>query len=252
MAVCGNCGNQVQDGQLTCPFCGAYIGAGAQVNQQQNMYNQQSMYNQAPQQNMYGQQETYNQAPQQNMYNQQETYNQAPQQNMYGQQEIYNQMPQQGVQQYAAQPELGMKWFKFVIYFQLFVAAISGFWSGWRLLSGSIYGLDADDLTYVYNYFSGLKGVDTIIGICFIVLGIFALVTRFILADFKKAGPTMYIGMLAANIVLSIAYYASVSGIVGGEVGMDYTSTYSSIVASVVLLICNIVYFKKRKHLFNR
>ena len=113
-------------------------------------------------------------------------------------------------------------------------------------------GLDADDLTYVYNYFSGLKGVDTIIGICFIVLGIFALVTRFILADFKKAGPTMYIGMLAANIVLSIAYYASVSGIVGGEVDMDYTSTYSSIVASVVLLICNIVYFKKRKHLFNR
>ena len=52
MAVCGNCGNQVQDGQLTCPFCGAYIGAGAQVNQQQNMYNQQSMYNQAPHQNM--------------------------------------------------------------------------------------------------------------------------------------------------------------------------------------------------------
>lgn len=248
MAVCGNCGNQVQDGQLTCPFCGAYIGAGAQVNQQQNMYNQQSMYNQAPQQNMYGQQGTYNQAPQQNMYNQQGTFNQAPQQNMYGQQGIYNQTPQQ----YTAQPELGMKWFKFVIYFQLFVAAISGFWNGWRLLSGSIYGLDADDLTYVYNYFSGLKGVDTIIGICFIVLGIFALVTRFILADFKKAGPAMYIGMLAANIVLSIAYYASVSGIVGGEVDMDYTSTYSSIVASVVLLICNIVYFKKRKHLFNR
>lgn len=252
MAVCGNCGNQVQDGQLTCPLCGAYIGAGAQVNQQQNMYNQQSMYNQAPQQNMYGQQGTNNQAPQQNLYNQQETNNQAPQQNMYGQQGIYNQTPQQGVQQYAAQPELGMKWFKFVIYFQLFVAAISGFWNGWRLLSGSIYGLDADDLTYVYNYFSGLKGVDTIIGICFIALGIFALVTRFILADFKKAGPAMYIGLLAANIVLSIAYYASVSGIVGGEVDMDYTSTYSSIVASVVLLICNIVYFKKRKHLFNR
>ena len=195
MAVCGNCGNQVQDGQLTCPFCGAYIGAGAQVNQQQNMYNQQGTYNQAPQQNMYNQQETYNQAPQQNMYNQQETYNQAP---------------QQGVQQYAAQPALGMKWFKFVIYFQLFVAAISGFWNGWRLMSGSIYGLDADDLTYVYNYFPGLKGVDTIIGICFIALGIFALVTRFILADFKKAGPAMYIGMLAANIVLSIAYYAAV------------------------------------------
>ena len=41
MGVCNNCGNQISDGQLTCPVCGAYTGAGAQAN------------NQAPQQNMY-------------------------------------------------------------------------------------------------------------------------------------------------------------------------------------------------------
>ena len=55
MGVCNNCGNQISDGQLTCPVCGAYTGAGAQANNQasqQNMYNQQGMYNQAPQQNM--------------------------------------------------------------------------------------------------------------------------------------------------------------------------------------------------------
>ena len=73
MGVCNNCGNQISDGQLTCPVCGAYTGAGAQANNQtpqQNMYNQQGMYNQASQQNMYNQQGMYNQAPQQNMYNQ--------------------------------------------------------------------------------------------------------------------------------------------------------------------------------------
>ena len=51
MGVCNNCGNQISDGQLTCPVCGAYTGAGAQANNQapqQNMYNQQGMYNQAP------------------------------------------------------------------------------------------------------------------------------------------------------------------------------------------------------------
>lgn len=48
MGVCNNCGNQISDGQLTCPVCGAYTGAGAQANNQapqQNMYNQQEMYN---------------------------------------------------------------------------------------------------------------------------------------------------------------------------------------------------------------
>ena len=55
MGVCNNCGNQISDGQLTCPVCGAYTGAGAQANNQtpqQNMYNQQGMYNQATQQTM--------------------------------------------------------------------------------------------------------------------------------------------------------------------------------------------------------
>ena len=149
MGVCNNCGNQISDGQLTCPVCGAYTGAGAQAN------------NQTPQQNMYNQQGMYNQAPQQNMYNQQGMYNQAPQQNMYNQQDMYNQTPQQ------PQKELGMKWFHFVIYFQLFVSALVGLWNGFQLLTGRIYGENTDR---VYSYFSGLKGVDTIIGICYIAI----------------------------------------------------------------------------------
>ena len=111
MGVCNNCGNQISDGQLTCPVCGAYTGAGAQAN------------------------------------------NQTPQQNMYNQQDMYNQTPQQ------PQKELGMKWFHFVIYFQLFVSALVGLWNGFQLLTGRIYGENTDR---VYSYFSGLKGVDTI------------------------------------------------------------------------------------------
>lgn len=211
MGVCNNCGNQISDGQLTCPVCGAYTGAGAQAN------------NQTPQQNMYNQQGMYNQASQQNMYNQQGMYNQAPQQNMY------NQTPQQ------PQKELGMKWFHFVIYFQL--------------LTGRIYGENTDR---VYSYFSGLKGVDTIIGICYIAIAIFALVTRFMLADFKKCGPAMYIGMQVAGLIISIAYIASVTSIVDGLTEYIASSTYGTMAVSIVMLICNIVYFKKRKHLFDR
>ena len=152
MGVCNNCGNQISDGQLTCPVCGAYTGAGAQAN------------------------------------------NQTPQQNMYNQQDMYNQTPQQ------PQKELGMKWFHFVIYFQLFVSALVGLWNGFQLLTGRIYGENTDR---VYSYFSGLKGVDTIIGICYIAIAIFALVTRFMLADFKKSGPAIYIGKQKAGIIKS-------------------------------------------------
>ena len=91
MGVCKNSVSQISDGQLTCQVCGAYTGAGAQA---------------------------YIQSPQENMYNQHGLYNQAPQQNMYNQQGMYNQAPQQ------PQKELGMKWFHFVIYFQLFVSAL--------------------------------------------------------------------------------------------------------------------------------
>ena len=39
MGVCNNCGNQISDGQLTCPVCGAYTGAGAQANNQASQQN---------------------------------------------------------------------------------------------------------------------------------------------------------------------------------------------------------------------
>lgn len=170
-------------------------------------------------------------------------YNQAPQQNMYNQQDMYNQTSQQ------PQKELGMKWFHFVIYFQLFVSALVGLWNGFQLLTGRIYGENTDR---VYSYFSGLKGVDTIIGICYIAIAIFALVTRFMLADFKKCGPAMYIGMQVAGLIISIAYIASVTSIVDGLTEYIASSTYGTMAVSIVMLICNIVYFKKRKHLFDR
>ena len=122
-----------------------------------------------------------------------------------------------------------MKWFHFVIYFQLFVSALVGLWNGFQLLTGRIYGENTDR---VYSYFSGLKGVDTIIGICYIAIAIFALVTRFMLADFKKCGPAMYIGMQVAGLIISIAYIASVTSIVDGLTEYIASSTYGTMAVS--------------------
>ena len=177
------------------------------------------------------------------MYNQQGMYNQAPQQNMYNQQDMYIQTPQQ------PQKELGMKWFHFVIYFQLFVSALVGLWNGFQLLTGRIYGENTD--RYIVIFWLEGCGYVLLVSATF-AIAIFALVTRFMLADFKKCGPAMYIGMQVAGLIISIAYIASVTSIVDGLTEYIASSTYGTMAVSIVMLICNIVYFKKRKHLFDR
>ncbi len=212
---CNQCGAQVPDGQLTCPVCGAYIGSELQ-SVQPGGYGQ-NPYQQNVQVGGYGQ----------------NPYQQNVQSVGYGQ----------------TQPQLGMKWFQFIIWFQLFVSALTGVVNGYNIMTGSHYDVTDWQLDYIYNIYDGLKMLDVVTGIAFIVLGIFALITRFMLAGFKKAGPAMYLGLLAANIIFSIIYLAVFSSIVDSIDGIS-SSTIINLVTCFALLIANTVYFKNRKHMF--
>lgn len=176
-----------------------------------------------------------------------QTYN-APNQNM--QQGYYqNNIP---YTQQSVQPELGMKWFKFVIYFQLFFGALVNIINGFRISTGLHYGVTSRQLDYIYNHFDGLKMLDVCIGICIVVLGVLALITRFMLSGYKKCGPSMYIGLLIANIVIGFIYIAAFYFIVS-SVSPDVSisgDTFITLVTNLTLLVLNIIYFKKRKHLF--
>ena len=176
-----------------------------------------------------------------------QTYN-APNQNM--QQGYYqNNIP---YTQQSVQPELGMKWFKFVIYFQLFLSALVNIINGFRISTGLHYGVTSRQLDYIYNHFDGLKMLDVCIGICIVVLGVLALITRFMLSGYKKCGPSMYIGLLIANIVIGFIYIAAFYFIVS-SVSPDVSisgDTFITLETNLTLLVLNIIYFKKRKHLF--
>lgn len=176
-----------------------------------------------------------------------QTYN-APNQNM--QQGYYqNNIP---YTQQSVQPELGMKWFKFVIYFQLFLSALVNIINGFRISTGLHYGVTSRQLDYIYNHFDGLKMLDVCIGICIVVLGVLALITRFMLSGYKKCGPSMYIGLLIANIVIGFIYIAAFYFIVS-SVSPDVSisgDTFITLEINLTLLVLNIIYFKKRKHLF--
>ncbi len=273
--ICPNCNSFVEDGNTFCTTCGQPIQA--QGNYQGMQYGDQQGYAQ-PQQNAYGQPQGYAQ-PQQNAYGQPQGYAQ-PQQNAYGQpQQGYGQPQQnpympQGTQMngypapapvqsgsvpsYTISPDgrqIGMNWFKFIIWVQLFLSALVGAVNGIRLCTGSIYVQDGQDLRdLIYSMIDGLKGCDVTFGIIFLLLAGAAIFVRFQLSGFKTNGPVFYVGYLSVVLLATIAYIITVSSIIskyGAGIGDILSpSIIAQLITSFVLIIVNIIYFKNRKHLF--
>jgi hypothetical protein len=179
---------------------------------------------------------------------QQPQYTQAPQ---YTQQPQYTQYPQYG-QPINTQPELPMKWFKFVIYVQLFLSCFSNAVSALSAFTGSQYGTEAQA---VYIVIPTLKIVDVIYAIALIGLAVFALIARSNLKNFRVNGPKFYHILLVAQVAVSVIYLVAANSvisnsIIGNSYSPDYTSVISSFITTGIMLLCNIKYFNKRKHLF--
>ncbi|MCM1398048.1 MAG: zinc-ribbon domain-containing protein [Clostridium sp.] len=233
---CTQCGNNVPDGATSCNVCGSPIVWEAY---QQNQYQQpqqpyQTNQYQQPQQpyqpNQYQQQQPY----QPNQYQQpQQTY----QSNQY-------QQPQQNTGS-----GLGMKWFKFVIYFQLYANCVLNIYNGYRLSVGKQYNLSDSNLGTLYSMFDGLQTIDIGVGISMMLLGVYAIVTKFFMAGFKKHAPFMYYLCLFFNALVAAIYCILVKATVPG-LELNITRMILNAVMMAVLLICNMVYFGKRRHLF--
>lgn len=151
---------------------------------------------------------------------------------------------------------LGMKWFKFLIYFSLFASALIYVGNAILLLTGSLYAYQGENISeFVYETFPDLAGIDMGFGAFAIVLALYSIVVRFSLANYKKSGPALLYGLYVAGIVFGLAYYAAASSAVGGinndSLYAEMTSSYiSSAAGSLLFLAYNIGYFKKRSHLF--
>ncbi|MGM9536733.1 MAG: zinc ribbon domain-containing protein [Candidatus Onthomonas sp.] len=142
-----------------------------------------------------------------------------------------------------------MKWFKFIIYFQLFLSAITSLISGVSCLTGANYsttGLVTPE--EVYSTFPGLRVVDLIVGVGVLVLAVLAIVVRQKLAHYRQGAPELYLTLLGADIALSVFYIVAASAVLGGPV-LD-ASTVSELVVSAVMIGANKVYFDKRAELF--
>ena len=211
---CNNCGTQMADGAKFCPKCGMKMDI-------QNPANQNPVNQSMGSPNM-GNQNMGNQIPNNNYQP-----NPAP---------VY----------YAADSgELPMRWYKFVIWVQLFLNALLNIVSGIMTMTGAHYQGQA---TVVYMVYGSLKGLDIVIGIMMLVLAGGAIWVRQMLSKFQKMGPTAYVILLASNGIVNLIYAIMVSAIT--RLNAFSVTVISQIIASIALCICNYIYFNKRKSMF--
>ena len=240
---CTHCGNQIPEGAKFCTFCGAQLAAAQQPEEPQSQPQPQPQQ-QPQQQQPYGQQ-------QQPYGQQQQPYGQ--QQQPYGQQPPYGQpYGAPGYQDPNARFNgFPMKWHKFLVYFALWLGAIGNLVTGIQVLTGAQYDGYAEG---VWELIPGLHVADIIYGIVILVLVVLQIDAAVKLLGLKRGAPKFLIAMYVVNLVSSVLY--TIASIIilrdyGASVGDILTaSLISSLVVSVLMILANAVYYKKRESLF--
>lgn len=226
---CPNCGNVIQDQDSKfCPVCGVPIEA------QGGGYNSQPAggYNSQPAGG-------YNNSQPGGAYNSQSVNNNQWEANNYA----YNAN--------SVQPALPMKWYKFVIYVQLFLTGLAALGSGFAALTGSMYG--QDNASAVYGLYPSLKVADIFIGIVWIAYAVFAVfIVRSQLVKYKSSAIMSLLICYGLSPLINTIHLIIQTSIVG--ISLDDLGGASQIIGQwigmIVVIVLSYIYFNKRKHLF--
>lgn len=145
-------------------------------------------------------------------------------------------------------PELPkkMKWFRFIIYFQLIASAFLGVLNSVLCFAGMHNARVSDT---VYGMYPALRSVDLAFAVCSLVLAVFALYVRQQLAHYRKNAPKKYMLYLAAIWVCSL-FYNIAAGTVLGKPFLFIDDSFIELIAVAALLKVSMDYFKNRAHLF--
>lgn len=150
---------------------------------------------------------------------------------------------------YTHQPEMPMKWYKFLIYVTLVLTCISNIFIGVQTIMGYQYIYDGVDMSeQVYAQYGGMQIVDIVYGLALVAMGVLAFIVRQKLAHYRKDGPKSLLILYGVSFALSVVYLIVVTLITG--INLLDVSLVTNLIVTIVMMIVNKIYFDKRMHLF--
>lgn len=181
---------------------------------------------------------------------QQSSVNSTPSITSYAQ--IYQTQNQQTPFMYRPMP---MKFYKFLIYFDLFFRAIWLFYQAYSHLSTGLSNIDLRlERGREFADISLLYKAAVVAGVCEFMLAIYCLVVRRELANYKAKAPQKLSALFLLGIAFTVAYNAVVVyeyRNIEDAVSFLIFMTVLSCIWELVLLFCCNSYFEKRAYLFD-
>lgn len=147
----------------------------------------------------------------------------------------------------------GMKWFKFLIYFLLFVGALSCLSNAAQHFSGNIHlsqGLSQYQLDGLYFQYPAHKTLDLACGLFYIVIAACYIVVRFRLASYRRNAPSLLLAIPLINASISILYTVLSHKILAVDISAAAPHIIGTAMSNGIFFWLNSIYFDKRKHLF--
>lgn len=186
----------------------------------------------------------------------QATAQQAPAQQVPAQQApvAYPQQPVAGAPYPVAAAEPPMKWYKFVIWVQLFLNALLLAVTTFQLAQGaftfvsSVLPSFAAAYGYVPHEWVLFTVFNAVFAVLFCALAVMCIVVRQELAAFRRVGPMHYYVLMGAIIGVQFLYIV-IQSLMMGTLLMNPAS-FSGLFFAVALIFINKAYFDKRMHLF--
>ncbi len=143
-----------------------------------------------------------------------------------------------------------MKWFKFIIYVELFVDAVVCIMAG--VLSALLFSpWGSEGVELANEKLCAVLG--GIYGVVLIILGVYAIIVRKKLVNYKAKAPVLYYIKVIALGIMPLIFFGLMGlnvGYVGHNLTMWFIRAGIGLVESLIYFVLIRIYFKKRAELF--
>lgn len=147
--------------------------------------------------------------------------------------------------------KLGMSWYNFLTRFALVAGAVFNFVYSIGYMTGEIYTIQTNGeitASQVYLHYGRIvQFIDIVYGIFLIVLGVMAIILRDKLVKYKSDAVKYVIIYYWLVVGIPFIYAANIAIITEQDITAD---AVTAVILGIGLLVFNIKYFNKRKHLF--